>query len=83
MLKKRIAGLLAAALVLPALSLNASAVGEIGAASAIVIEPRTGAVLYEKDPDRRMLIASTTKIMTALVVLEHCALSETVGGDDH
>ena len=42
------------------------------------MEPYTGAVLYEKDADRRMLVASTTKIMTAMVVLEHCRLSEPV-----
>ena len=41
-------------------------------------EPVSGTVLYEKHPDDRMLIASTTKIMTAAVVLEHCRLSERV-----
>ncbi|MBR1658934.1 MAG: D-alanyl-D-alanine carboxypeptidase, partial [Oscillospiraceae bacterium] len=50
----------------------------VSAASAIVLEPRTGTVLYEKHPDERMLVASTTKIMTALVVLEHCALEERI-----
>ena len=54
----------------------AAAPEQISAASAIVMEPRTGAVLYE--PDERRLVASTTKIMTALVVLEHCALDEIV-----
>ncbi len=38
----------------------------------------TGAVLYEKDADARSLIASTTKIMTALVALEHCAMEQQV-----
>ena len=32
----------------------------------------TGRVLYEKNPDQRSLIASTTKIMTALIVCEQC-----------
>lgn len=32
----------------------------------------TETVLYENHADERSLIASTTKIMTALVVLEHC-----------
>lgn len=36
----------------------------ISARSAIVMDGEAGAVLYEKDPDRRSLIASTTKIMT-------------------
>ncbi|MGN1002271.1 MAG: D-alanyl-D-alanine carboxypeptidase family protein [Oscillospiraceae bacterium] len=59
------------------LAINVSA-AEVSAASAIVYEPVTGTVLYEKAPDEQMLIASTTKIMTALVVLENCALDETV-----
>ena len=50
----------------------------LGAESAIVYEPRTGTVLFEKDADARRLIASTTKIMTALIALERCALDETV-----
>ena len=48
------------------------------ARAAIVVHPETGAVLYEKNADERLGIASTTKIMTALVVLEHCALDEPV-----
>lgn len=36
----------------------------------------TGAVLYSNHADERSLIASTTKIMTALVVLEHCDPSQ-------
>ncbi len=37
----------------------------------------SGEVLYEKNSGRQMLIASTTKIMTALVALEHGMLHET------
>ena len=48
------------------------------AQAAIVVHPETGTVLYEKNADARLGIASTTKIMTALVVLEHCALDEPV-----
>lgn len=59
------------------LSLRVGA-AEVSAKSAIVYEPTTGAVLFEKNADERMLIASTTKIMTALVALEHCALDEKV-----
>lgn len=44
----------------------------ISAQSAIVTDGQTGRVLYEKDPDKRALIASTTKIMTALIVSEQC-----------
>ena len=36
------------------------------------------AVLYEKNPDLRLPMASTTKLMTALVALENCKLNERV-----
>ena len=44
----------------------------LSARAAVVMEQQSGQVIWEKDPDARMLIASTTKIMTALVVLERC-----------
>ena len=50
----------------------------VSATSAMMMDAETGQVLYEKDADRQMRIASTTKIMTALVVLERCGLQETV-----
>lgn len=46
--------------------------------AAILIDADSGEVLYEKDADKRMLIASTTKIMTALVVLENCDVDDVV-----
>lgn len=36
------------------------------------MDAQTGRFLYEKDADNRSLIASTTKIMTALVICEQC-----------
>jgi len=56
------AALLAAALALPCKALSAQ--------NAIMMDAQTGRVLYEKNPDKQSLIASTTKIMTALVVCE-------------
>lgn len=47
-------------------------VGAISAQKAILLDAETGRVLYEKDADSRSLIASTTKIMTALLICEHC-----------
>ena len=44
----------------------------VSAKSMIVIHADSGRTLYEKNADERMLIASTTKIMTALVALENC-----------
>lgn len=42
----------------------------VSAASAIVIEAETGTVLYSKKPDERRAMASTTKIMTAILTIE-------------
>ena len=53
----------------------------VSAQSAIVMEADSGQVLWEKHPDERMLIASTTKIMTALVVIERCDLDQVVTVD--
>ena len=38
--------------------------------AAILMEPETGCVLYEKAPDERMPIASITKVMTLLLTFE-------------
>lgn len=44
----------------------------VSARRAYVLDAVSGRVLYQRDPDERSLIASTTKIMTALVVCEQC-----------
>lgn len=44
----------------------------VSAQKAIMIDASTGRVLYEKCADEQSLIASTTKIMTAIVVCEQC-----------
>ena len=60
------AALLAAILLFP---YNVSA---ISARNAIVMDGTTGKVIFEKNADAQALIASTTKIMTALLVCEQC-----------
>jgi len=50
----------------------------MSAQKAILVDACTGRVLYEKDADSRSLIASTTKIMTALVVCEQCNVLDRV-----
>ena len=60
------------------LSAPALAAPSVSAASCVLMEAESGGILYEKNADRSMLIASTTKILTALVVLENCDLSEEV-----
>src|SRR5690625_4522533 len=46
--------------------------------SAIVIESKTGKVLYEKDPKTQMYPASLTKIATAIYAIEKGNIEETV-----
>ena len=69
-MKRLIAGtaaaLLAAVLILPVRG------HALSAQKAILTDAATGRVLYEKNADSRSLIASTTKIMTALIVCEQC-----------
>lgn len=50
----------------------------ISAQSAIMMDAQTGRVLFGKNPDKQSLIASTTKIMTALVVCEQCNVLDRV-----
>lgn len=51
---------------------------DVSAASAIVLEASTGRVLYEKDAHNKMPMASTTKVMTAIVALEYGNLDDVV-----
>jgi D-alanyl-D-alanine carboxypeptidase (penicillin-binding protein 5/6) len=50
----------------------ALAVPDNSAGACVLVHADSGQTLYAKNADARMLIASTTKIMTALVVIDHC-----------
>lgn len=50
----------------------------ISADKAILIEKETGFVLYSKNPDSPCGMASTTKIMTAIVILENMNLTDEI-----
>ena len=52
--------------------MGSAAAVEVSAESAVLLDAESGEILYEKAADERRLIASTTKIMTALLVLETC-----------
>ena len=60
------AALLAAVLFLPVKG------HAVSARRAYVLDTVSGRVLYEKNPEEQSLIASTTKIMTALIICEQC-----------
>ena len=50
----------------------------ISASSAVLIDADTKSILYQKDAHTRRAMASTTKIMTALVAAELCELDRVV-----
>ncbi len=50
----------------------------IEAEGGILMDAATGAILYEKNIHNAYYPASITKILTALIVIEHCNLDETV-----
>lgn len=57
---------------------DASAVNmpDVSAKAAIVINAQTGDVLFRKSADKRLPMASTTKIMTTVLAIEHGQLDE-------
>ncbi len=72
---RTVAGWLAAAVLL---SMPASAQPRTSAQSVVLLDSTTGRILYEQNANARSLIASTTKIMTGLLVAEECDLSAKV-----
>lgn len=50
----------------------------LSARSAIVMDSKTGKILYSKNPDLKLPPASTTKVMTALLALERLPLERRV-----
>ena len=70
--------LLRTAAILVAAVLFTQPVGAVSAEKALVLDAATGRVLYERNADERSLIASTTKIMTALIVCQQCNVLDRV-----
>ena len=70
-MKRRLSGT-AAALLAAVLFLQCPVARGVSAEKAILLDALSGRVLYEKNADQKSLIASTTKIMTALIVCEQC-----------
>lgn len=60
------------------LTVNAYAAPQVGAQTAALIEQSTGRVLWQSGGDTQLPMASTTKIMTALCVLENNDLDDVV-----
>lgn len=51
---------------------------ELHAEAALLLDMKTGRVLYAKNENERLYPASTTKMLTAIITLEKCNLSDVV-----
>ena len=78
MLKKNCFLLVLLVLLLPSVSVSAQAPSSVSSASAVLYEPSSGRFLYEKDADTPRPMASTTKLMTALVAARRLPLDRVV-----
>ena len=78
---RRMIALLTAVFVVCGASLSVSAEAPpqtVSSHSIVLYEPESGRVLYEKDADTPRPMASTTKLMTALIAAEHLQMDSTV-----
>ena len=65
-------------LILLSVQTTALANVKINSEAGILVEVSTGRILYEKNSTRQLYPASTTKILTAILVLENCQLTDMV-----
>ncbi|HEY6760719.1 MAG TPA: D-alanyl-D-alanine carboxypeptidase family protein [Baekduia sp.] len=56
---------------------------QIRAPAAILVEPSTGDIVFQRNANQRRGIASTTKIMTALITVEHASLDDVMTTVDY
>ena len=63
-------------IVIPKVSADLESIPNISSPSAILMDLKSGTILYEKNIDKKMYPASLTKVMTAIIVLENCDLNE-------
>jgi D-alanyl-D-alanine carboxypeptidase (penicillin-binding protein 5/6) len=70
-------------MVLAAAPTHAAARPAVGAPSAIVVDAKTGDVLFRKSPDDERSIASATKLMTALLTLERATPTDVFRAADY
>ncbi len=57
---------------------NQTDIPDINSRAAVVIDRNSNTILFGKNETQRRKMASTTKIMTCLLVIENCNLSDTV-----
>jgi serine-type D-Ala-D-Ala carboxypeptidase (penicillin-binding protein 5/6) len=64
--------------IVPANEGDVPVVPRVTAKAAIVVDMDTGTVLYSRNPDKQLEMASTTKMMTAILILESLDLDRVV-----
>lgn len=65
----------------PYIPVTADNLKDMTAQAAILIDARTGRILYEKNPDQKLMPASTTKMMTCILSLENSQDDDIVNVD--
>jgi D-alanyl-D-alanine carboxypeptidase (penicillin-binding protein 5/6) len=86
---RRLAGIVAAAVLACAATVSGASAAPVerpsldGAAAAILVDARDGTPILAKDPDERRAIASTTKLMTALLTLERAPFDSVFTAADY
>ncbi|WP_286034786.1 D-alanyl-D-alanine carboxypeptidase family protein, partial [Megamonas hypermegale] len=66
----------------PYIPVTADNLNDMTAEAAILIDARTGRILYEKNPDKKLMPASTTKMMTCILGLENSNDDDIVNVDN-
>ncbi len=68
------------ALLFPTNSMNSKAASKpaVHAHAYVISDANTGKILYSQNANKKIYPASTVKLMTALVVLDHCKLSKRI-----
>lgn len=74
-MKLLLAAVLATTVLAPAAA-TAAGPPALQAPAAILVQPATGDIVYQRKADQERAIASTTKLMTALVAMDRLALSD-------
>ena len=63
-------------IIIPKVYADETNVPNIVSPSALLMDLKTGKILYEKNIDKKMYPASLTKVLTAIIILENCDLNE-------
>lgn len=77
-MKKNAAMILLIIFVISSLPVMAAPPESLSARSAVLIDGASGRLLYEKNGFEKLSMASTTKIMTAILAIENCGMDDVV-----